>query len=262
MKQWIGVMAFVVVSAVIGVLFVFKPHLPAAERGRRLAERTGCFACHGPEGLRGTANPGRTDAAVPGFEGDVVMFAHGPDELREWIRDGVTAKRAKSQTWREQRDKGALKMPAFKTRLNEGQIEDLVAFVMVESGAPEPDDSLALRGIDRAEALGCVGCHGPGGRLARRNPGSLKGYIPSWDGQDFPELVASRVEFDQWVEDGVSERFKSNPMARYFLGRAVLKMPAFRGHIETGDLDALWAYIEWLRSPDQDGNAGHASEGE
>ena len=254
--------ALLAIAAVLGVFLVFRPRLPAAERGRRLAERTGCFACHGPEGLRGAANPGRTDATVPNFEGDVVMFAHGPDDLREWIRDGVTAKRAESRTWREQRDKGALKMPAFKARLSESQIEDLVAFVIAESGAPGPENSLATRGIERAQSLGCVGCHGAGGRFARPNPGSLKGYIPSWDGADFSELVADRAEFDQWVEDGVSQRFNRDPLASYFLNRAVLKMPAFLSHLEPGDLDALWAYIQWLRLPDQGDSEGHPTGGE
>ena len=39
----------------------FRAQLPAAERGRRLAETTGCFGCHGAEGTHGTANPGRLD---------------------------------------------------------------------------------------------------------------------------------------------------------------------------------------------------------
>ena len=38
-----------------------------------------------------------------------------------------------------------------------------------------------------AERLGCFRCHGSGGRGASRNPGSLKGYIPPWDGHDFAE---------------------------------------------------------------------------
>src|SRR2546428_502506 len=38
----------------------FRPRLTAAERGRRLAERTGCFGCHGPEGMEGTADRGRS----------------------------------------------------------------------------------------------------------------------------------------------------------------------------------------------------------
>ena len=128
-------------------------------------------------------------------------------------------------------------------------MEDLVAYVEAASGMPETEDSLAARGLERAEALGCVGCHGAGGRLARPNPGSLKGYVPSWDGADFPELVASRSEFDEWVESGVSRRFEHNPLARFFLDRAVLKMPAYRKHLEPGDLIALWAYVESLRSP-------------
>src|SRR6058998_2841841 len=82
----------------------FRPNLPAAERGRRLALRTGCFACHGAEGTRGTANPGRSDKSVPTFEGDVMMFAKTPEEIREWIRDGVTKAKAASLTWRQQRE--------------------------------------------------------------------------------------------------------------------------------------------------------------
>jgi hypothetical protein len=41
------------------------------------------------------------------------MYASGPEEIREWIADGAPAKRAASETWRKQRDGGALKMPAF-----------------------------------------------------------------------------------------------------------------------------------------------------
>src|SRR6266545_6283000 len=175
--------------------FTLRPRLPAAERGRRLALRTGCFACHGPEGTRGASNPGRTDKRAPTFEGDVMMFAKTREEIREWIKDGVTAARSRSATWRRERERGALRMPAFRRRLAPAEIEDLVAFVEAAAGRPEPEDSLARRGLERSAALGCNGCHGPGGRLARPNPGSLKGYVPSWDGADFPELVRDRAEF-------------------------------------------------------------------
>jgi len=227
------------------------PGLPPAERGRRLAERTGCFACHGPEGSRGTANPGRLDRTVPGFDGDVMMYAKSADEIRAWIHDGSTPAKRASQTWRNERERGALRMPAFGTRLDRREIDDLVAFVEVMSGVPAPDaseDSLATRGLERAGKLGCVGCHGPGGRLARPNPGSLRGFVPPWDGPDFPELVRGRVEFDEWVKRGVSRRFEANPAARWFLRRAVVRMPAYERQLDGGDLDALWAYVTWLRS--------------
>jgi mono/diheme cytochrome c family protein len=251
MRSALAVLVGIVVLGGVVAAFVFgRPHLPAAERGRRLAERTGCFACHGPGGIRGTANPGRKDRTVPTYEDDVMMYAKSPQEIYEWIHDGASKKRAASRTWQEERRRGALMMPAFKGRLTKEHMEDLVAYVMAVSGTPEPADSLAVRGLERVEALGCSGCHGAGGRLAQRNPGSLKGYVPSWDGADFPELVTSRAEFDQWVEDGVSKRLDRNPFARYFLKRGVLKMPAYRKHLEAGDLDALWAYVQWLRSPE------------
>jgi len=247
MRILLALVLVVVVAGGVAAWLVTRPHLPAAERGRRLAEHVGCFGCHGPEGLRGTANPGRKDLTVPNFEGDLMMFAESPDEIREWIRDGVTADRRTSQTWREDRKRGTLRMPAFGRRLREHQIDDLVAFVLAVS-APVPDDPLAAHGLERADALGCTGCHGPGGRLARPNRGSLKGYIPAWDGADFGELVRDEDEFREWVERGVSHRFEANPLATYFLKRAVVKMPAFRDHLEPGDVEALWAYVGWLRA--------------
>src|SRR5262249_9638328 len=128
------------------------------------------------------------------------------------------------------------------------QIDDLVAYVRVAAGDPEPSSDLARAGLQRVDALGCSGCHGPGGRLARANPGSLKGYVPSWDGADFPELVRDSVEFRQWVEHGVSRRFAANPLAEFFLRRAVLKMPAYEKHLDSTDVSTLWAYVTWLRS--------------
>jgi mono/diheme cytochrome c family protein len=238
-----------VLAAVIPACTLLGPGLPPSERGRRLAERTGCFGCHGSEGTRGTANPGRLDRSVPGFEGDVMMYAKSPDDIRAWIHDGSTPAKRASETWRKERERGTLRMPAFGRRLGRRQIDDLVAFVQVMSGTPAPaeEESLAIQGLMRAGKLGCVGCHGPGGRLARPNPGSLRGFVPPWDGPDFPELVKDRAEFDEWVKRGVSRRFEGNPAARWFLRRAVLKMPACETHLEPRDLDALWAYVTWLR---------------
>jgi mono/diheme cytochrome c family protein len=239
-------LALVLLVIVLAVAWVARPRLPAAERGRRLAERTGCFGCHAAEGTRGAGNPGRNDRTVPNFEDDVMMYADSPQQVREWITDGVSAKKAQSETWRAQRALGALKMPAFKRRLTSAQVDDLVAFVEATSAAP--DDSLAARGLERAKTLGCLGCHGPAGRFARPNPGSLKGYVPSWDGADFPELVKDRAEFDQWVGRGVNARLEHDRVARYFLSRATLRMPAYRDHLEPGDLDALWACVQWTRA--------------
>jgi mono/diheme cytochrome c family protein len=198
--------------------------------------------------MRGTANPGDKDPTVPSF-GSLMMYADNVEEVRHWITNGTRRPRVKRDGPRQDRGRSTLKMPAFGDRLSKSEIEDLVAFVRAVADDPAPDDSLALAGRDRAGELGCVGCHGEGGRYARRNPGALKGYVPPWDGDDFPELVRDEAEFREWVEHGVSPRFESNRVARFFLDRAPLRMPAYEGKLEPGDLDALWAYIKWLRAP-------------
>jgi mono/diheme cytochrome c family protein len=225
-----------------------RPQLSAAEKGRRLAAREGCFGCHGPEGTRGAGNPGRPYPQVPDFEGDQMMYSKTTEDVRAWIRDGKTAAKAGSETWKKERAAGALVMPAFKNRLSPRQIDDLVAFVVAVGGRNVPEDSLAQHGRERARKLGCVGCHGPEGRFARPNPGSFKGYIPSWDGKDFPDLVRNRAEFEEWTRKGISTRFDRNVFAKFFLRRATVKMPAFDRFLEPGDVDALWAYIGWVRS--------------
>jgi mono/diheme cytochrome c family protein len=229
--------------------------LPAAERGRRLAERTGCFGCHVHEGSSGAGNPGRVDKTVPSFSGDLMMYVKADSEIVAWIRDGSTASRRNSEQWKAERMKGTLRMPSFRRRFSNAQITDLAAYVSAMGGRPAPADSLAKHGLERMGTLGCEGCHGAGGRLARPNPGSLKGYVPSWDGPDFAELVHGRSEFDEWVKHGISARFDGNVFAKYFLRRAVLHMPAFERHLELGDVDALWAYVTWLRGPHPAGDA-------
>jgi mono/diheme cytochrome c family protein len=254
--RWAARVLFLAIAcALVAWAIVARPHVPPAERGRRLAERWGCFTCHGPGGIRGVANHGRADRTVPGFEGDVMMYAKNDSDLVEWIRDGVIRRKAESRSWREQRDRGALRMPAFGRVLTDGQIADLAAYVNACAGNPSPDedDTLATAGLGKIEALGCTGCHGPGGRLATRNPGSLKGYVPSWDGPDFAELVRDRAEFDQWVTDGTSRRFETNPVASWLLRRAALHMPAYRDHVTDADLDTLWAYVGWLRGTPHEG---------
>ncbi len=248
MRRWLLLIAAMLALATAGWAWLTRPALPAAERGRRLAELHGCFTCHGPAGRKGTPDPGRREGSAPTFAGDLMMYAGDAADVREWILDGSTARKRESETWRARRDAAVLRMPAYRGALTPRQVADLTAYVMMVSGSPEPADSLALAGRDRATALGCDGCHGPGGRLAPRNPGSLKGYVPSWDGGDFGELVRDEAEFREWVRDGVSARFRDNPAARFFLDRARLHMPAYEKHLAPGDLEAMWMYVRWLRS--------------
>jgi hypothetical protein len=69
----------------------------------------------------------------------------------------------------------------------------------------------------------------------------------TWDGLDFTELAADDAEIREWILDGRPARLQRNPIARFFMDRQALRMPAFRGHIETKDVEAIVAYIRWLR---------------
>ena len=55
-------------------------------------------------------------------------------------------------------------------------------------------------------------------------------------------------ELRQWILEGEIERFESNPLARHFTTRQIIKMPAYRGIIDEDELDALIIYISWLQT--------------
>lgn len=218
------------------------------QRGADLAVAQGCTGCHGGPGVSSLlpgpfANLEHLDAAA----------------LREWILDGLPQSVRDDPEIQAALDATAIRMPAWRGRLTDAQVDDLVAYVRAASGADLPEDAAAREGYAVAERLGCFGCHGPGGRGAGRNPGSLKGYIPPWDGPDFAELVATGGELREWILGGRPQRLQANPLARFFLDRQAIRMPAFRGHLTEEELRAVEAYIGWLRS-DRPGAGGSSPQ--
>ena len=125
--------------------------------------------------------------------------------------------------------------------------------------ACDPRRSQGHRGNQQQEALrtalgrslarshGCFSCHGEEGRARQPNPGSLKGYIPSWEGDDFTELVHDGTELRAWIEDGNIARLQGNPAARIFMDRQRIKMPAYKGVLSEEEINRVIAYIRWLR---------------
>ena len=55
------------------------------------------------------------------------------------------------------------------------------------------------------------------------------------------------TELREWILGGRPQRLQTNPLARFFLDRQAIRMPAFRGQITEEELRALEAYIRWLR---------------
>jgi len=213
-----------------------------AQRGRLIAERMGCFGCHGAGGGRPISNPGAKGGEVPGWTGGTwMMWNRDERDVRAWIARGRPEHR--------EPDPGALiKMPAYGRRLQSQELDDLVAYVLTASHFGAIDDEKAAAGHEAAYRLGCFGCHGPEGRGLVMNPGSFKGYVPPWDGADFTDLVRDDTELRQWVENGVCERLRDNPLARRILESQAITMPAYRGRISDTELDAIASYIAWVRA--------------
>ena len=231
-------LAIATVSATGSVVWWRTANIGPVQRGADLAMVQGCLGCHGGPGVSPPLP--RPFAELDDLD---------PSTLREWILDGMPDRVRQDAESREALESAAIRMPAWRGRLSHTQVDDLVAYMRVVAAADVPENVGARKGHAVGERLGCFRCHGPGGRGAGRNPGSLKGYIPPWDGPDFAELVANDGELREWILDGRPQRLQSNALARFFLDRQAIRMPAFRGHLTDEELRALETYIGWLRAP-------------
>jgi mono/diheme cytochrome c family protein len=170
-----------------------------------------------------------------------MMWNRDERDVRAWIVNGLPDNRV--------RDLGALiRMPAYGRRLTEKETGDLVAYVLAASQFGTIEDEAAAAGHEVAYRLGCLGCHGSEGRGLVMNPGSFKGYIPPWDGDDYLELCRNDAEFSQWVKAGACDRLMANPVASRLLRSQAIAMPAFGDRVTDKDLHALSAYVAWVRS--------------
>jgi mono/diheme cytochrome c family protein len=229
-------LSIVALSAVAAVAWWRTANIGPVQRGADLAIAQGCLGCH--------AGPGVSPLLPSSF---AELDDLDPATLREWILDGMPQRVRRDPEGREALEAAAIRMPAWRERLSYADVDNLVAYLRASAGADRPEDAMAREGHAVAERLGCFRCHGPGGRGAGRNPGSLKGYIPPWDGADFPELVANDSELREWILDGRPQRLQANPVARFFLDRQAIRMPAFRGQLTEEELRALEAYINVLQ---------------
>ena len=228
-------------SAVTGLFWWRSANIGAVQRGADLALAHGCLGCH--------AGPGESPLLPRRFAD---LDDLDPVTLREWILDGISSRVRQDAESRASLEAAAIQMPAWRGRLSDPEVNDLVTYVRALATADMPNDPAARTGHAVAERLGCFRCHGAGGRGAGSNPGSLKGYIPSWDGQDFDDLVIDDSELREWILAGRPRRLQANRLARFFLDRQTIRMPGFAGRITDEELRAVEAYIHWLRRAARD----------
>ncbi len=230
--------------------WIFPPREDAAAAGRRVAESLGCFSCHGPGGSGGIKNPGGRDGVIPALSGgEMMMWASSESELRELILYGrklADEPEERSGYAAGQGTGRAIVMPAFEPHIGAGELELLIAYLGANSGLQFPSEKPAAAGLELVHELGCFRCHGPMGTGGVANPGSLKGYVPGFWGQDYAELVADRAELRQWIANGISDRFRDNPLAGMVIERQAVKMPAYGEFLSEKEIDTLIASIEWL----------------
>ncbi len=241
--------AILLAMTAFGVRYWRFHDISRVQRGWLVASEKGCFTCHGPGGIRGMADPGHGLDEIPPFSGGLItMYVQNEGEIREWILDGLPARVRRDPEQMKLRANAVIAMPAWRGLVSSRETDDLVAFVKAVSDFESPADAKASAGRDVASRLGCFNCHGPQGRGSMPNVRAFKGYIPSWDGADFPELAPDDAEIREWVLDGRPRRLQESRLARFYLDRQPIQMPAYRGHVSALEVDRLVDYIHWVRA--------------
>ncbi len=263
--------AVLVVGGMVALLLVASsPWIVAAywrvrsdnpiRRGMVRAGELGCFSCHGELGRAGIPIPG-SEERVPEWSGSVwMMYVKSDEDIRGYIMDGsledASGHGHDEDNGSHTHDADAITMPAYGDVIDRRDLEDLVATFKVLSGMVAPARGTPAReGFDLAREWQCFSCHGPGGSGGLPNRGSFTGFVPGWYGADFDDLVRDRDEFDSWIRNGAIPRLADHPIAKFFLRRQLLQMPAYR-ELTAGQLDSLWAYAQWLKETD----GGHTGE--
>ena len=246
---WVAILLVPVLTVGAAMLLhrMRKAETTPALRGQAVARDLGCFACHGVDGRGGVADPGARNGLVPGWDGPTVAtYALNDAEVVEWIRDGKPA-RLKDVDINAGR-KPLLPMPAYRGKISDQELADLMVYFRAVSAFDTGITALAYEGMHEANKLGCFACHGPGGVGGHPNPGSFKGHIPAWDGEEYAEIVRDEGELHEWIMDGYPKRLWENPAARHFIEGQIVQMPAYRRVITDDQLAKIMGYLKWRRT--------------
>lgn len=248
---WLAVAALVVLLGIGGGVAAFwlrNAETTPALRGQAVALKLGCFACHGSEGRGGVADLGARSGVVPGWDGPTVAtYALNDTEVIEWILDAKPARLKGIDL--DAGHKPLLPMPAYRGKISERELADLMIYFRAVSAFDTAIPAIAYEGMHEAAKLGCFACHGPGGVGGHPNPGSFKGHIPAWDGEEYGEIVRDEGELREWIMDGYPKRLWDNPAARHFIEGQIVQMPGYRRVIADDQLAKIMAYIQWRRAP-------------
>lgn len=104
----------------------------------------------------------------------------------------------------------------------------------------EEDDPVKL-GRNLVQHLGCLFCHGLGGREGIVNPNAERQYVPAWDEAEFIEKYPDPEEVKKTIQEGrfpdKAENATGNP----------IPMPPWGNRLTEVEMDAIIAYIWSMR---------------
>ena len=180
------------VTFIMTITELQRPAPPEAEKGRRIAFRLGCFACHGPGGRGGTSNPGSFAGYIPPWDGEHFKeVVKNEDELRQWILEGKIDRFEANPLARYFTHGQIIQMPAYRNILKDGELEAIIVYIRwlrdekkdfaqywVEASVP-PLASIVERGKWLYYQTGCVACHGLEGQSGIPNRNAAGGFVPA-----------------------------------------------------------------------------------
>lgn len=242
--------------------------------GADLVEHLGCLYCHGLGGRKGLDNPNAKRKYVPSWDEQAFLDRYPtPEKVRQTIREGRFPEKASDATG------SPIPMPPWGNRLTEIEMDDIIAYIWslratpvsthpqggrgnrLPDAVPEPlppmipdqeipptahgmvpqDKDPAYMGRQLVEHLGCLYCHGLGGKKGLENPNASRKYVPSWDEKAFAERYP--------VDDGVRYVIEHGriPEKDPKATGSPIPMPPWGNRLTKDEVDAIVAYIWSLR---------------
>ncbi|MDY6932685.1 MAG: nitrous oxide reductase accessory protein NosL [Spirochaetota bacterium] len=98
--------------------------------GRIVAEYNSCFVCHGIDGVGGIRNPGSNNGYIPGWNTEEFnQHINSKATLKEMILNSITDEMRKDSKRMAGREKGRLKMPAWKGFIKGKELHALTNYI-------------------------------------------------------------------------------------------------------------------------------------
>jgi len=279
MKRFLALVAAPLLVAGLGGVALVAETNPA-KLGQSLVEHLGCLYCHGLGGRQGIENPNAVRKYVPAWDEKAFAERYPtPEKVRDTIKKGRFPDRDPKANgnpipmppWGNRLTDPELDaIIAYIWSLRETPMAahakgGLGGMETEEESAPESPltglmrqrddmnnepkahvkppgaDNPVQLGHDLVDHLGCLYCHGLGGREGIENPNAVRKHVPAWDSEEFVRRYP--------VDDGVRYVIEKGrtPAKDPKAEGSPIPMPPWGNRLTKDEMDAVVAYIWSLR---------------